>query len=275
MGKSFLILRKKDGKNMKIIIEYSWEHIRRNWRASIAVMVAVLMSSTMLLSMCLLGGSFWKWMVEDTLYAQGDWHGELYQDTPGSQLPYIEGNPLVESIMIKGTWYGARLPKAALDYLILRDANQSYWEHMPEKNSIISGRLPMKTGEIAVSKTFFEAYPQFHVGDSLTLPIGDRVWEDSILDIRSIRREGETFRQQSKQSFTIVGALDTTTTSAYPGYSALGYLDETQITPADQLTVYLRFNHMRDTYRLLPGIAEAVGHKKDAYGAYSLRYNSN
>jgi ABC-type antimicrobial peptide transport system permease subunit len=261
--------------NMKIIIEYSWEHIRRNWRASIAVMVAVLMSSTMLLSMCLLGGSFWKWMVEDALYAQGNWHGELYQDTPGSHLAYIEGNPQVESVMIKGTWYGARLPEAAPDYLILRDANQSYWEHMPEKNSLISGRLPMKTGEIVVSKTFFEEYPQFHLGDSLTLPIGERVLEDIVLDIRSIRREGESFRQQSEQTFTIVGVMDTTTTSAYPGYYALGYLDETQIAPTDQLTVYLRFYNMRDTYKLLPGIAKSVGQEKDAYGEYSLRYHGN
>jgi putative ABC transport system permease protein len=260
---------------MKIIMEYSLAHIRRNWRSSIAVMIAVLLSSTMLLSICMTGESFWKWMVDNTIWSVGNWHGELYQDTTGSQLAYIMGNPYVEEIMLKGSWMAGKLPDKENHYLLIRDANQAYWREMPEKNKLITGRLPEKSGDLLISKSFFEENPTYSIGDKLTLPMGERILEGKTLDIWSTQQQGESFCQTEEREFTIVGEMDQANTSAYPGYYALGFLEESKIIPDDRLTVYLKINPIRDTYKVLPQIAAVTGGEKDTLGQYSIRYNEN
>ncbi|MDL2233888.1 FtsX-like permease family protein [Ruminococcaceae bacterium OttesenSCG-928-L11] len=255
--------------------EITWEHIKKNRRSSLAVMTAVLLSATLLCSICIFAHAFWSASVEMTRYNGGDWHGELFDNTPGEMLPYIEGNPNVESVMIKGAWQAVQLPEGtAMPYLFLRDTNEAYWRNMSEQHTLMEGRLPERTGEIAVSKLFFDRNPDYHIGDTLTLAKGQRMLDDEILSIQSIRLEGETFRQTAEETFTIVGKLDLTTTTAYPGYYALGYLEREAIAPEDMLTIYLRFHSMRDTYRVLPEIAEAVGYETDEFGDYALRYNA-
>ena len=86
--------------------------------------------------------------------------------------------------------------------------------------------------------------------------------------------EKETFRQTGTKTYTIVGIMDVTTSSAVPAYTGMTWLDEASIRPDDLLTVYLRFSPMRRTYQELPALAEAIGYEADEYGNYELRYNT-
>jgi putative ABC transport system permease protein len=83
---------------VKVILQTTLEHIRRNRRSSLAVMMAVLLSATMLCSFCIFGFAFWDAMVGRMRFSEGDWHGELFANTPGEMLPYLEGNPAVEAV---------------------------------------------------------------------------------------------------------------------------------------------------------------------------------
>ena len=68
--------------------------------------------------------------------------------------------------------------------------------------------------------------------------------------------------------------MDMTTSSSVPAYTGLGYLDENSIQPDDEITVYLRFDPMRSTYKELPALAASIGYEQDEYGKYNLRYNT-
>ena len=89
-----------------------------------------------------------------------------------------------------------------------------------------------------------------------------------------IWREGETFRQTDTKTYTLVGIMDAATSSAVPAYSGMSYMSRESIEPEDSITVYLRFDPMRSTYRELPALAESIGYEKDEYGDYLLRYNT-
>lgn len=261
---------------MKLITRITWEHIKKNRRSSMAVITAILLSATLLCAICIFVYAFWSASVGMTRYNGGDWHGELYESTPGAKLEYIEGNPNVEAVMIKGAWQAVQLPEgSAMPYLFLRNANEEYWQNMTEQHTLLEGRLPEKSGEIAVSKLFFDRNPEYQIGETLTLATGQRILEGEELSIQSISIEGETFNQTGELPLTIVGKLDLTTTTAYPGYYAMGYLEREEIAPDDMLTIYLRFYNMRDTYAVLPEIAESIGFQKDEYGEYALRYNTS
>lgn len=261
---------------MKLITQITWEHIKKNRHSSLAVITAVLLSATLLSSICIFVYAFWSASVGRTRYSAGDWHGELYESTAGAKLEYIEGNPSAEAVMIKGEWRTVKLPEgSAMPYLFLRNANKEYWRSMTEQYTLLKGRIPEKSGEIAVSKLFFARNPEYRLWDTLTLATGQRMLNGVEVSAQSIIMEGETFSQSGELTLTIVGELDITTTTAYPGYYAMGYLEREEIAPDDMLTIYLRFFNMRDTYKVLPEVAESIGFQKDEYGDYALRYNTS
>lgn len=258
---------------MKLLREYTLDFIRRNRRSSMAVMVAILLSTTMLSMLC---GFFWNIWADNlrlTKVYSGDWHGELYDETLGSQLETVYSFPTVETVMIKGGWECAKIDDPRRDYLVYRDANAEYWASMPEQYEIIEGRIPQKSGELALSKQYFENHPDLNIGDSITLPVGDRLSGGEVLEPRTMLQADEQFVTREEKTYTVVAKLDVTTASTLPAYTALGFLEEGEIAPDDKLTVYLRFQNIRDTYQELPKLAAAVGYQTDEYGEYLLRYN--
>lgn len=261
---------------MKLLFGYTFDYIKRNRRASLSIIVAVLMTSTMLSALCgFLFNMYWD-NLNMVLHQTGNWHGELYDATPGSMLPVIEGFDSVEAMMIKGNWKTAQIDDPRRDYLVWRDANAEYWESMPEGElAIMEGRPPAGAGEIALSKQYFENHKELQIGDSITLPTGRRVDTDgSYIDPQERARRGERFEPDGTVTLTVVAKLDVANSSVVPAYTALGFLDPETILPDDELTVYLRFHNIRDTYKALPEIAGALGYEPDEYGNYLLRYNT-
>ncbi|MCB6203617.1 ABC transporter permease [Extibacter muris] len=260
---------------MKILREYVWDAIRKNKRASIAIMVALFLMTTMMTAFCGFVYTQWTDSIVLTKLETGDWHGELFDVTYGRDLEKIETYASVSSVMVKGNWEAARLPEEGRrTYIISRNASREYWESMPEKDIVTKGRIPAAANEIVLSKQYFADYPDVKIGDTLTLPVGQRVYNGNVCKEVEPYRDGETFRQTDTKSYKIVGEMDATTSSVVPAYTGMGYLDTKTVKPEDEITVYLRFDPMRSTYKELPALAASVGYEKDEYGEYNLRYNA-
>lgn len=262
---------------MKLLLGYTLDYLKQNRRSSLAITIAILMTATMMSALC---GFLYNIQSDSTSYIlreTGNWHGELFDDTKGSQLATIETFESIEATMIKGEWKVAQIDDPRRDYLIWRDANQEYWESMPEGDvAILDGRTPTHSGEVALSKQYFEHHPELLLGDAITLPVGDRIAVNgSAIAPQNITQPGETFVQNSEVTLTIVGKLDVATSSTVPAYTALGFLNMNDILPDDKLTIYFRFHNIHDTYSELPKIAEAVGYVSNEYGNYILRYNTD
>ncbi len=260
---------------MNILREYTLDYIKRNKKSSITIMLAMLIATILMNSLGLFAYNIWDRQVNEMIKIRGNWHGELYGGTLGKDLNYVKSYASVDEVMVKGQWYTLKIEDARRPYLVLRDANEAYWNSMTEQYLIIEGHMPEKKGELAISKQFMEAHPEYRVGDEMTLPIGERMKDNISLDPRSSYKEKEKFKIEKEVTYTIVGILDMTTASIVPAYTGIGYLEEKDILPEDELTVYIRFKNMRDTYKELPKIAEGIGYEKDEYGDYLLRYNSS
>ncbi|ENY8694181.1 TPA: ABC transporter permease [Clostridioides difficile] len=260
---------------MNILQEYTLDFVRRNKRSSIAIMLAILLTTTMMSSLCGLLYTMWTDFIRLSIEKEGNWHGELFDYTYGSDLPLIENFSSVDDVMVKGQWYVGKINNDKRDYIIYRNATSEYWNHMPEKDTIIEGRRPSNVNEIALSKQYFENNPSVKIGDKITLPIGDRILNGKPLEPIAPKSKGESFKKISETTLTIVGKVDVSTSSVIPAYTALGYLDKTIIKPNDSITVYLRFKNIRDTYKELPKLAKSLGWKTNEYGKYNLKYNSN
>lgn len=272
---------------MKILREYVWETLRQNKRSGTIIMTALFLMTSLMSCFCGLVYTMWTDAVVLEKWHNGDWHGELFDGAPGGSLEQIKNYASVSAVLIKGDWMTAKLPDPTTkpdravpkntnprSYLIFRGANQEYWDSMPEKNSITEGRVPASESELVLSKQYFEDHPGTHIGDTLTLPVGRRTYGGQPCEDTEPYREGEVFEETGTKTYTIVGVMDVTTSSAVPAYTGLTGLDEASILPDDTITVYLRFHPMRGTYRELPALARAIGYEPDEYGEYTLRYNT-
>lgn len=261
---------------MKIIREYVWDTLRRNKRTSLAIMTALFLMTTMM--SCFSGFVYTMWTdsIALSVNENGNWHGELFDNTSAKDLEYIKNYASVSAVLLKGAWEAAKLEdEGRRMYLITRGANEEYWNSMPEKSTVIEGRIPEAEDELALSKQYFDDHPEASLGDTLTLPVGQRIYDGRVCMETDIWRDGETFRQTGTKTYKLVGIMDVATSSSVPAYTGLGFLDEETIKPEDNITVYLRFDSIRSTYRELPALAESIGYQKDEYGNYNLRYNAD
>lgn len=259
---------------MKIINEYTYEHLKNNKRHTISILVAITIASVLLFSLCIFLYSMWESKLNATIDDYGYWQGEIMEPISGEKLKHITENPDVESTMIKGNWYTAKLHDTKRPYLLSRDANKEFWTNMNFNNSILEGRLPEEPGEIVISKLFFTDNPQYKVGDKLILPVGNRILNNEKLQTNAYEKEGETFEALKTMTYRIVGELDISGVSLFPGYISMGYSDTSDILQTDELTVYMNFKNPRKIFKELANIAESVGLDKNEYGQYEVRYNT-
>ncbi|MBZ9607436.1 FtsX-like permease family protein [Clostridium estertheticum] len=259
---------------MKIMNEYTYNHMKKNKRHTISILVAIIIASALLCSLCIFIHSKWKTKLTTTIENTGYWQGELYGYISGDKLKYVTENPEVETTMIKGQWGTAKLSNTKRPYLSIRDANTNFWLDMGLKNTLTEGRLPKKSGEIVMSKLFFSDNPSYKIGDKLTLPTGNRMLGSELINPQESKQSGERFKTTGTNIYTIVGELDVSVSSAYPGYIAMGYLDTSRIKPKDELTVYMRFVNPRTIYETLPQIAKSTGLTKNEHGEYAVKYNT-
>ncbi|MBU3876180.1 ABC transporter permease [Faecalicatena sp. AGMB00832] len=259
---------------MKILREYVWDSLRRNKRTSLAIMTALFLMTTLMSCFCGFVYTMWTDAIALSVNENGNWHGELFDTTKGSDLEQVKNYASVSAVMIKGNWEVAKLSDTGKrNYLLSRGANAEYWDSMPEKKLVTDGRLPENENELAVSKQYFDDHPDISLGDELTLPVGQRIYQGQVCKETDVFHENEDFRQTGTKTYRLVGIMDVTTSSSVPAYTAMSFLDEKKIKPEDELTVYLRFNSIRSTYKELPALAESIGYEKDEYGKYLLRYN--
>ncbi len=267
---------------MKLLREYVWDTLRQNKRSAAIIMTALFLMTSLMSCFCGLVYTMWTDAVVLEKWHNGDWHGELFGGASGGDLSKIQNYASVSAVLIKGTWETAKLDTVGTDgendnprlYLICRGANKEYWDSMPEKDSVTEGRIPSSETEIVLSKQYFEDYPDTEIGDTLTLPVGQRTYDGQVCMDTEFFREGEAFCQTGTKTYTIVGVMDVATSSAVPAYTGMTGLNENSIRPEDEITVYLRFSPMRSTYRELPALARSIGYEADEYGEYTLRYNT-
>ena len=248
---------------MNIIREYSLDQVRKNRRTSISIIVAVLIASTFLCTLLVFAQSFWNQMVQQEIYASGDWDAEL-MDVPADRLGMVRDNAGVKAMFVKGDNQTAFLPEGtALPYLLIQNCDSGYWDAMYEKNMLLRGRIPQAPGEVVVSKDFFLQNPAYGIGDTLAVEIGSNV-----------RTHMEENRQKDAASLTIVGELDVSVSSGYEGYLAYGFMEPEELSPDSEVVVYLQMERRGKVYTAVPQIAEAIGLPKDEYGDYPCRYHA-
>lgn len=113
---------------MKVLILYTLRSMKNNKRTTLASMMAVLIASTLLCSLCSLFYNQTAWQRDVEIYEGGDWHAEVGGYITKEGLEQIDSNLNIRRTMVKGPFLTVKLPEESrLPYLMLRDADKDYW----------------------------------------------------------------------------------------------------------------------------------------------------
>lgn len=258
---------------MKILTEYSIANIKKNKLTSIGTTLSILIAAIFITTILILSQSFWNWFVNNEITMEGNWHSQIV-NVNGARILEVEQNENVDFISVKGSFQTCLLSQTeGKDYLFVQNCNRNYWSNMREQYLLLDGRVPEKSGEIVIQSDFLKEHPEYKVGDTIMLPVGNRYIDGKEMRFLSIYQQGENFQAEEIREFTIVGSIDVGLNSAYQGYGAYGYLAEEQIAASNDCVAYIKFQNPQVVFRRMPKFAEQLDAATDELGNYEIVYN--
>ena len=268
---------------MNILHTYTLKTLRRNRRRTVVTVIGVILSCALLCGTLILFASFRDMGVRSAIAMGGNRHVE-FDNVPYGRAAGLLDNVGTRTGMLSRDMGFAAVPKITnpyRPYIHLVEYDKAMLQRQPLK--LISGRLPQKAGEIALSQQMMaDKAGSFRIGDTITLSAGRRLFGDKELTAQAPAQEGEQLEASSApQTFRVAGIIGQPSfeSEASPGYLAVAWMDTSALTADDRVDVSLLVKHPLSVYRDAPGMAEAAGltlsDSAEGVSASRIRYNTS
>lgn len=235
---------------MNIVNKVTLRHLKKNKRRTLITVFGVIISVAMITAVAALGISFIDMQKRDAIANNGDWHYKMY-DLDKEQLKAIQANHNTDSVGIVDEFGFAPLnDDKTKRYIYVQAMNETAMEQMQVK--LTEGRLPKNDQEIVISKPLKGQQDfNYQIGDTINLDIGER-YEIDGEENRPLGQDEslytgedgieETLRNQTEQSFTIVGEIEPPLWDYpwSPGYTMLTYTDGVSLTEIDSVYINVK-----------------------------------
>ncbi|GGA90792.1 FtsX-like permease family protein [Ornithinibacillus halotolerans] len=275
---------------MNIVNKVTIRHLKENKRRTLVTIIGVIISVAMITAVSTLGASFLDLMIRQHISTDGEWHVQ-YKDVQKEQIKAIQEDSDTKSLALSSDSYAYLEDSAnsSKPYLFFQYYNEAGMEQFPI--TVVDGRLPENEHEIAISKEIItNAKVDYKIGDELTVEVGERVdlsENDLLTQGYPLRRDENGLAEEivinDNKTVTIVGMIKQPTwePSWAPGYTVIGYVDETTITeknPVDAFVVLDKLNgslydhatSLADTHGI-----ESVNFNSDLLRYYGITKNDN
>lgn len=217
--------------------------IQNRWR-SLATMIAITLSTLMLVSVTTLASSTMDALKQREIDTGGNWH-TLYQGVAGDKVAQIEADErTAASAVTQGVGYlqeeTIHHNRRPYYYLTAVDAKGFSLRPYP----LTEGRYPTSSREVLIPSSLAEiASFDRSVNDTLTANAGSRIDDasgDPLFQNASYDASGEHFEKGQERTFTIVGIYDDTymSNNASAGFDLVCGLDA--FTPDATYDIYVQ-----------------------------------
>lgn len=236
---------------MNILSKVTRKTLLKNKVRTLVTIVGILLSAAMITAVTVSVSSFQRYLQDLMVAYEGKWHAAFFNvDAQGRQD--LEADERTDS----AAWAQVNwaVVKGDPDYedesypilCAILGADAAFMDRMPV--SLSSGRLPENPNEIVLSQIMVGSQ-YTHLGDTVTLDLGDRVVDGVTLGFgNGPLLEDETLRVRQTKTFTVVGYLDNTRFDRNSGAAVTGLTCWDDQDTGALLNGWLLFNKPRDTY---------------------------
>lgn len=266
---------------MKILFLYTKRMLAAN-KARTAVTFAGIVLSFALLTAVITGtSSLFHFFSEFMKVRDGDYYGVIYNCDEEDEARLAQSGEVTQSCRMgivgvaeKGFGIEHELSLSNRVYVAIGSVDADFFDTMGVR--LIEGRLPKNENEVIIPQMMTTAGKEFHIGDTITWQIGERIGSDGrVIQHQEQRREDrsnedfcekETIQAEQAKTYTIVGI------STNPGYQNtyepcfLVLTTGVQTTTSD---IYLKTKSIDDTNDF---IAKNFGDHQSKMNETLLRY---
>ncbi len=222
---------------MNIFFKVTLKTLSRNKTRTLVTIIGIILSAAMLTAVTAFITSLREYMLDVSVYNYGDWHGCLY-DTGPDKAAELKSNPeIMQAAACENIGYAA-LPDPKYEYspyIYIIGADSNFNTMMPVH--ITEGRLPEMIDEIILPDHLLKnGGTAFSLGDRITLNIGVRMYENSVLNQQNTYMKNEKGVVEEKlviqeaRAYTVTGFYERPSFEDYssPGYTAITVMDDTE-----------------------------------------------
>lgn len=199
---------------MNIFRKVTRETLKKNRTRTIVTIIGIILSTAMFTAVTTSISSVRSYMIECCIYQKGDWHGR-YLNLPSGEAEDFVNNPEVESAALAQNigYADVGSQNEYKPYLFVMGADDLFLDRMPVH--LTEGRLPDNSNEIILpTHLFSNGCVEHHIGDTLTLQLGDRYYGDEKLDQgtgywpEEEDSPGETLIIRETRTYTVTGFMN-------------------------------------------------------------------
>ncbi len=217
---------------MSIFSKVTLKTLKKNKTRTIVTVVGIILSAAMITAVTSSISSFERYLQDVMVAREGLWHGSFCY-MPASDKDRLEADGRVDSAAYAQIMGYSRVSDNAeshYPYLYVLGADETFFERMPV--NVTEGRLPEKPDEI-VLRHGQAGDTRVKIGDTVTLPMGDRLLDGKILDTYDNYDMDEELRVNLTRTYTVVGYMSRPDYEDYglPGQMALTYWDSEYDAP--------------------------------------------
>ena len=228
----------------------TWKHMKANKKRTIVTILGVIISVAMITAVSTAALTLTTYLQNIQIRRGGAWHVK-YVDVTNQQ-----GTKLIDELdekfsfytQIKGYSKWNDTSKVVKPYIYVEAYDNNAFDKLPV--TLLDGRFPEKAGEIIVSKEISNNKEEsYKIGDTISMEYGKRFalvegeqkelgqGDDFHGDLYPVE-ERETWKPTGeKETYTIVGIMESDEWFMMPGRRAITFLDDNTIANSDTLTV--------------------------------------
>lgn len=263
---------------MNVFTHVTIETLKKNRMRTVVTVIGIVLATAMLTAVTTFISSLRDFMVRSAIAEAGNWYGAVYQ-IPGEELEALRGDPEVTALAAYEELGYARLEEEGdpeKPYLFVAGVEDSFYEMLPVK--LIRGRLPKDGTEIVIPRhAQIQRRLSLDVGDTLTLELGDRFWEEEKLGNGNPMMLSEDGQQEEEElvlkgtrTYTVVGVMERLEIEDYndAAYYCITGADE-GFGEEGMFTCYYRIRRPSDIYEFQ---SERLGDYGGTHNYNLLRY---
>lgn len=233
---------------MNILNKLTLKHLSMNKRRTIVTIIGILLSTALMVGIGLICSSLREYLIEDAKESQGSYHVK-FQNVPSSKLEILDKDNKIDTIYyedILGYAPFIESTNEAKVYFKVKAVNKEFFQEF----TLTEGRFPQNDNEIVISNHVYQ-YGDFpyKIGETITLPIGNRTISDTLLEENTPYMEEETLTNQTSKTYTIVGKINRVNYN-YESYSDPGFSFYTLLKNKEKnVNVYFTYKNPANVYK--------------------------
>lgn len=252
---------------MNVLQKCCFRSLKENRKRTLVTIIGVILATALITGVACLATSFRASMVAYEKKQNGDWY-YTFRGVKPENLKYFEQNRHLERIaLMRPLGYavleGSQNPDKPYVYVCAVDEDA-----VPTYGLVLTqGRMPENGSELVISRHIqYNGMVELHVGDTITLEVGQRVTGDYPLRQNNpYTYEEEMLTDRESRTYTIVGMIERPNYNVEdriaPGYSVYTYLEDPMA--ADTLDIYATYTdwglkHADQVNAALKDLADSV-----------------